>query len=114
MAICEKCGTEFDLDEAEYEFSLESTLEYEKFKPCLCVDCAVSAIEDKEEDVYFETCEECGREFDLIEEEAKFEDDARYECNVDEASLRDWWKEKYLCSDCALKLLADDLEEYHD
>lgn len=101
MAKCEWCDTVFDLDDAESIFTSETfCLSYANIKKCLCGNCAVQAIEDEVDGVYFETCEECGKEFDLITESNEFDS------NFSEAngtSLRDYWDDKILCSDCALK-----------
>ena len=94
MAICDWCGVEFDESEAESTFFDECRLEYGNLTKCLCGNCAVQAIEDLVDGVYYETCDKCGKRFDLIEEEAEFEN------QVNGTSLRDF--SSVLCCDCAL------------
>ena len=65
-----------------------------------CGDCAISAIEDEVYDVYFEKCEECGIEFDYIDDSARFRDNFS---SCSGAVLSDYWNNKILCCDCALK-----------
>ena len=107
MAICEYCGIKFDKEEAESYFISEyGMLSYDNIKKCLCGKCAVEAIEDSENGVYYEHCEKCGKEFDLAENESKF---AEHYPWYNGTRLRDHWDKKILCADCALELL-DDLE----
>lgn len=106
MAICEWCGKEFDLQDAEDEFESGTfKLAYSNVRKCLCGSCSVEAIEDEVDGVYFETCEECGKEFDLAEESGEFDSNFSWENGT---SLRDYWDEKILCCDCALKVAEQD------
>ena len=101
MPICENCNKKFNWYEAEEYFQMENPLlSYQNFKKHLCGECAVSAIDDREEDVYFETCEKCGKEFDLNTEESKFENHFPW---YNGTGLRDHWDRKIQCSDCALE-----------
>lgn len=104
MQNCEWCNKEFDEIEAEQEFEDEETLlSYKKIRKCLCGSCAIDAIEENVEDVYYETCEKCGKEFDLIEDEAEFEE------RCEGTSLTDWWLNNgIICCDCAIKIIEDD------
>lgn len=101
MSKCEWCNKRFDKDEAELYFDSETfLLSYNHVRKCLCGECAVKAItEDLVDGVYYETCENCGIEFDLIEEEGRFDN------QVDGIDLRDAWRSsgKILCADCAIK-----------
>lgn len=102
MAVCEWCGKEFDLQEAEYEFESETfMLSYDNLHKSLCGSCAVKAIEDEVDGVYYEICEECGKEFDMIEDSCKF--DSHF-TGYSGTELRDYWKDKILCCDCALEV----------
>lgn len=95
MAKCEYCGAKFDPDEAEDIFESEHPyLLYENIAKCLCGECASKAIEDEEDGVYFETCEECGDRFDYILENAKF-----YSWTGE--SLLDATGGNILCASCA-------------
>jgi len=97
MAKCEWCGEKFDRVEAEEIFEDEFSLDYSNIKKCLCGACAIQAIEDLVDDVYFEKCDSCGKVFDLIEEESDFEQ------VVSGTTLRDYWGSSILCKECALK-----------
>ena len=106
MAVCEWCGAEFDRDDAETMFSIETSLNYDNFRICLCGDCAVEAIEDQVDGVYFETCESCGKVFDLFEDSLAFSNQFP---DYNGTDLRDHWDEegKILCCDCALDAVND-------
>lgn len=87
MVICENCKKQFDPEGAASIFVIEeSDLSYSNLRKKLCGECAIDAIESDEDGVYFETCEKCGHEFDLISEQFRFDS------HFDEAngtSLRD-------------------------
>ena len=105
MAVCEWCGVEFDSCEAADTFEMETMLSYNNLRKCLCGDCAIEAIEDLVDGVYYETCEKCGKTFDLITESAEF--DSHFS-EANGVGLRDLWDYHILCCDCALDLLPDD------
>lgn len=106
MPICEYCHNRFNRHEAEEYFLIEKPLlSYQNVRKNLCGECAVNAIDNLEEDVCFETCEKCGKEFDLITEEAEFENHFPW---YNGTSLRDHWDSKIQCTDCAL----EELEKY--
>ena len=101
MEICDRCGKRFDEDEAESAFVIEFyDLAYHNLRGNFCGDCAIEIIEDKEDGMYFETCEQCGCNFDLFEEESKF-DNMHNWCNG--TTLRDFWKDLIRCADCAME-----------
>ena len=101
MEICEWCGRSFDLEEAEDFFDIETfALNYNNLKKKLCGNCAVQAIEDKVDGVYFETCEKCGKEFDLFVDEIEFANNFEWFSGTE---LRDYWKNHILCAECALE-----------
>lgn len=106
MTVCDHCRKKFDKYKAEEYFSTECLLSYDNFKKSLCGECAVRAIEDGENDVYYEHCEKCGKEFDLAENESRFDDHFPY---YNGTRLRDYWDNKILCAECALDLL-DNME----
>ena len=100
MLKCEWCGKKYDKDEADDIFSMETyCLSYSNIRKKLCGDCAVEAIEDEVDGIYFERCEECGKEFDLMEESREFDSNFSWENGT---SLRDYWNDKILCCDCVL------------
>ena len=115
MAKCEWCGSRFSKAVAEEIFEEEAFFwyfSYKKIRPCLCGNCAIKAVfEDQDEGVYFDTCEECGKEFDLGEEEYLFR---TYTEKFGGASLRDYWDEKVLCAGCALEIFNDKRTEDTD
>lgn len=101
MPKCEWCGQRYNKEEAESIFSMETfRLSYSNIRRNLCGECAVQAIEDEVDGVYFETCEECRKEFDLIEESNEFDNNFSW---ANGTSLRDYWDDKIICCDCALK-----------
>lgn len=100
MNQCEWCSTTFDPEEADEYFTIETwLLSYNNVRKCLCGKCAVEAIESKVDGVYFETCEHCGRTFDLIEDESTFDNHFSW---ANGTSLRDYWEDQILCADCAI------------
>lgn len=107
MPICEWCGKEFEESEATDEFEIECGLySYANVQKCLCGACAIQAIEEQVDGVYFEVCEECGKTFDVIVDSSAFDQHFNY-CNG--TSLQDYWSEKILCSDCVLSSIDDDI-----
>ena len=112
MARCEWCGEKFDPTEAEEQFEDETyMLTYSNLRVTLCGKCAVEAINDKADGVYFETCEKCGKTFDLIEEQSEY--DSRFsDCNG--TDLSDHWDNGILCADCAIEALQEEQAKYYD
>ena len=104
MAKCKICGKRFDKEEAEERFCIEFPIyDYNNFNTTLCGDCAIEVIEDLEDGYYYETCECCGKKFDLITEASAFE------TTHDGTTLIDWWDEfGIVCYDCA----DDKVDEY--
>ena len=102
MPNCEWCGNTFDKRDAEDIFETEIFgLSYGNIRKCLCGICSVAAINDEVDGIYFEMCEECGVKFDLMDAQDEFTSNFSWESGTE---LRDYWKDKILCSDCALKL----------
>lgn len=103
MPKCEWCGVKYDIDEEEDVFMSEIwSLSYtESLQKCLCGKCAIEAHENMADGVFFETCEECGSRFDVMEDEGIFQ--SRY----DGVDLRDFWRNKILCADCASEIAED-------
>lgn len=101
MEICQRCGKEFDHDEEEDLFNMEYMLRsFDNFNETLCADCAGKVIDEHEEGVYFEYCDNCGKKYDPFVEESRFYD-----------MLPEWDREnvdldffdKLLCADCAME-----------
>lgn len=108
MAKCKWCGESFDREDALYEFEGETLLNYANLALRLCGSCAIQAIEDEVDGVYFETCADCGTQFDLIEEQSKFDSDPN-----DFGYLRDYWDDgdRPRCAECALKKAEEEYEK---
>ena len=104
MAVCEWCGKEFDVDFDGDTFEMETNLCYQNLRKCLCGDCAIQAIDDEVDGIYYETCERCGKTFDLIEDMGRFDSNFPW---YNGTRLRDHWRSEILCADCAI----DDVEK---
>ena len=105
MKTCEWCGIEFDPDEAEDMFIDEfPQLSYRNLTKCLCGNCAITAIEDQDDDVYIEECESCGARFDLFEACREFESEFS-------GDLLDQWDDGILCAECAIRKVEEKIEE---
>lgn len=116
MAKCEWCGVRFNKSDAEEIFDSEAYFwyfDYKKIRPCLCGECAVKAVFDEDDEgIYFDTCDECRKEFDLKEEETAFRLFAdKYGGS---ATLRDYWDDRILCADCAAQVFYNDITEDSD
>lgn len=99
MAVCEWCGKNFDIDFERDTFEIETNLCYQNLRKCLCGECAIQAIEDEVDGVYFEVCDRCSKTFDLIEDMGKFDSNFPW---YNGTRLRDHWRTEILCADCAL------------
>ena len=100
MPKCEWCGKSFDSEEAADYFESEmGILTYSNVKKCLCGECAVQAINDLDDGVYFETCENCGLTFDVMEHKGIYADHFPW---YNGTNLYDEWGEKILCAYCAI------------
>ena len=93
MKTCEWCGKKFNPEEEAELFDYAFKYDFRNFKKNLCAECAEEAIDEREEDVYFEDCECCGKKFDLIAVEKQI--DEHY---GDDAY---WMLDNFLCLDCA-------------
>ena len=103
MAVCDVCKNRFEEKEAKFEFErLTWRLKYEKLEKCLCANCAVLAVERKQEGVYFDNCVRCGRRFDLAVDERESEHQMDH---FHGKTLRDFWDDGPLCADCASEKL---------
>jgi hypothetical protein len=93
--ICERCGKKFDEHEAADFFGEETLKDYSLLTECLCGECAVEAMDNKES-IYFEECADCHSQFDPFEVELEL-------CSRthDEGAELDMF-DRPLCLDCAL------------
>lgn len=108
---CECCKKSFDEEDERIVFEGAILLTYNNLVLRLCADCAIKTIEDEDEDVYFETCGECGKRFDYIVEKSDFERNPN-----DYGRLTDYWDDgdKPRCAECAIKEAERQFEEYRD
>jgi len=98
--ICEFCGRSYKASEAEETFALEvSLILYSNMKKNLCGDCSLEAYKDQVDGIFYETCEECGKEFDFIEDRGRYDSSFPAYHGL---SLDDEWEERILCCNCAL------------
>lgn len=101
MAVCKLCKKTFDKEYDADTFDIEmGYLSYSNLKKSLCAECAISSIRDEVKGIYFETCERCGKTFDLFKAKRRF--DSKFSWNSG-ATLTDFWKDDILCCDCALQ-----------
>lgn len=101
MQKCEWCGEAFEQDEAEDYFNTEmGILVYRNVRKCLCGKCAVEAINDEVDGVYYETCEKCGRTFDLIVDKQTYSNHFSW---FNGTNLYDERDNQILCADCAIE-----------
>lgn len=71
MRICENCGCEFYQADAERQLFECYELKLDNFEKTLCHDCAVEEWGNK--GVYYDTCEICGKRFDVFKGMFSFE-----------------------------------------
>ena len=112
MAKCVWCSKKFDPETAEEEFAFEYEADffsYDNIKPCLCGQCAIQAVEDKEAEVYYSTCSKCGKTFDVFEDERAFSNYFPGGCLDDS---RDTWDKLSYCADCAIEKAESDPTNY--
>lgn len=96
MKKCSRCGKKFDPEEVSmYLFDGDTTL-YDRLRSPLCDECANEAWNDQEEGIFFDTCDKCGKEFDV------FEDEFRYNRERTDTGLGFRDLVDILCCDCAL------------
>lgn len=101
MPKCEWCGKSFDSEEAANYFESEiSIFDYRNVKKCLCGECAVQAINDSDDGVYFETCENCGCTFDVMTHKGIYADHFSW---YNGTNLLDEWGSGILCAHCAIE-----------
>lgn len=107
MPKCDRCGRRFDRVESDYQFVNEYPgLSFDNLNGELCFDCACRAMEAEESGIFFETCEECGKQFDFIEDRASLANDNPAYLD---AELQFVWNKmhKTLCADCATSHLSE-------
>lgn len=95
--ICERCGKEFEEEDAQDIFEGSTLKLYDYLTKTLCGECAIQAIEDKEDGIYLELCENCGARFDPFVDETEFQ----RQTGDDEVEIDMFGK--YLCLSCSLE-----------
>lgn len=106
MPKCERCGKKYNYDEEVEEFDYYRSFSYDNFNIKVCAECAKEIIDAEEDGVYFETCECCGKEFDVFEEEYEFSSRTNGDSLLD--------MEEILCCECAMDKLEEDREYDED
>jgi len=102
MAICEECGTTYDIDCVFEDLSDDygSILGVIHFDKQLCYECAKEAFEHGE---YYANCDECGKRFYMKDAEEVFENECP-DYHLEATSILDFC-DLILCSDCAVERL---------
>lgn len=111
MAICSRCGKSFDPENEAEEFLEETGLDYNNLTETLCFDCANEAVNDMEDGIYFEICEECGTKYDPFKAAVDFEI-RRPDWCCD--GINEWSDGKLLCCDCAMAKWQDGQDRDYD
>ena len=94
--ICDYCGKEFYEQEARDDFELETLKNYDYLTKCLCAECAIEAINDMDNGIYYEVCENCGFQFDSFADELELQRQTG-----DDGAEIDMY-ENCLCFECSL------------
>ena len=106
--VCEYCGKEFDVGEACDEFEMETLKRYDYLTKCLCAECAIEAINDRDSGIYCEVCENCGSRFD------PFVDELEFERQTGDSGVEIGMFGKSLCLDCSLDEYRNRFEDDED
>ena len=94
--ICDCCGKEFDEKRCIRCFSDGDLINYDFLTKCLCAECAIEAIDDEDDGIYYEVCDNCGSRFDPFAAELELQRrTGDYGVEIDMYG-------KYLCHNCAL------------
>lgn len=96
MAICTRCGEEYKKDEVSLLHADVSRVPVD-----ICEQCLEDAYYSGEEGLFYDTCEECGKDFDVMDEKTRYMEFIRGDEGV---TFEDF--DKILCADCAIEELA--------
>lgn len=107
MAICENCGQEYDVSEANDSFNSiyrmdNDNIIQDMFGQYLCFGCASSEMESQGD---FYDCDNCGKRFDVNDANEDFESEYG-------TSLNDGHFNECLCFECAQSAWED--REYYE
>lgn len=75
---------------------METLKRYDYLTKCLCAECAIKAIDDMDDGIYYEVCENCGSRFD------PFADEFEFQQQTDDSGVEIDMFGKYQCLDCSL------------
>lgn len=107
MKKCSRCGSEYDKNDVNFLFA-----DVNRVPVDMCEECLERAYDDGEEGLFFDTCEECGKDFDVISEKSIYDSNVPWEDGV---GFEGWGR--VLCAACALEerqKLIDDPEEFNE
>lgn len=93
---CDYCGKEFDEQDAREVFEIETLKNNDYLTKSLCAECAIEAINNMNDGVYYEVCENCGSSFDPFADELEL----RRQTGDDGVEIDMFGK--YLCLNCSL------------
>ena len=92
MSICSRCGCEYEKEDVVLLHADVNRVPID-----MCEECLEKAYEMQEDGLFYDTCEECGKDFDVMEEKAKYLSQIPW-CD----GLGFEYFDKILCADCAL------------
>lgn len=90
---CVRCGEEYEKDEVCITFA-----DINRVPMNMCEECLDKAYEDGEPNLFYDTCEDCGKDFDVIEEDMKYSENVPWEDGLDRNDYG-----RILCAACALE-----------
>lgn len=99
--ICDYCGKEFDEQDAREVFEIETMKNYNYLTKSLCAECAIEAIDDMVDGIYYEECENCHSRFDPFADEIELQQQTG-----DSGAEIDMFG-RYLCLNCSLAEYMD-------
>lgn len=101
MAICSRCNCEYDED----DLNLFGGADIDRIPEEMCLSCLESAYDSCEEGLFYDTCEECGKDFDVMVEKSLYESMT----NDDGVGYGGWGR--ILCAECSIDELNDCLDD---
>lgn len=105
--ICDYCGKEFDEQDARDDFVMATLKNYDYLTKVLCAECAIEAINDMDDGIYFEVCDKCGSQFNPFADELELQRQTG-----DDGAEIDMFGN--LCLDCALDEYRSRDDEFDD
>ena len=108
MAKCSRCGCKFDKEDLDLFGGCDLNMIPEE----MCLKCLEKAYEEGESGLFFDTCEECGKVFEVFEEESFYNSIIEGDDGVGFGNY-----ERILCGECTLverEEVAGDQANYSD